>query len=79
MAGRPRRTSLATVDLTGNDDTSQGHGPARNSKAQTLRLPPHYWRYLRIKAALQDTSQVAILQQALDELMKREPLPPGIQ
>jgi hypothetical protein len=60
MAKRPK---LSAVDLT---DTSTQRSapaePARNSKAQTLRLPPDYWRRLLIAAAIQDTSQIAIVQ-----------------
>jgi hypothetical protein len=78
MAKRSTRPNLAAVDLTGPAEAAPPPEAERNSKAQTLRLPPRYWRYLRIKAALQDTSQVAILQRALDDLMAREPLPPGI-
>jgi hypothetical protein len=73
MAKRP---NLSSVDLTGTQRPPTE--PARNSKAQTLRLPPEYWRRLRIAAAIQDTSQIAIVQKALDDWFERNPLPSGL-
>jgi predicted HicB family RNase H-like nuclease len=76
MAKRP---NLSAVDLK---DTSTQRAapaePARNSKAQTLRLPPEYWRRLRIAAAIADTSQISIVQKALDDWFKHNPLPSGL-
>jgi predicted HicB family RNase H-like nuclease len=74
-----RRPNLSAVDL--KDTSTQRPAPAepaRTSKAQTLRLPPEYWRRLRIAAAIQDTSQIAIVQKALDDWFARNPLPPGL-
>jgi hypothetical protein len=62
MAKRP---NLSAADL--KDTSTQRPAPAepaRNSKAQTLRLPPEYWRRLRTAAAIQDMSQIAIVQKA---------------
>jgi len=69
-----RRPNLSAVDLS---DTSKPAPTehAKGRKAQTLRLPPQYWRKLRIAAAVMETSQVAIAQQALNEWFARHPLP----
>jgi len=76
MAKRP---NLAAVDLTrrAGGEPPREHAPGR--KAQTLRLPPEYWRKLRIAAALQDTTQVAIVTQALDAWFLKNPLPAGVE
>jgi len=76
MAKRPNLAAVPLKDTsTQRPDTAE---PTRNSKAQTLRLPPEYWRRLRIAAAIQDASQVAIVQKALDDWFSRNPLPPGL-
>jgi hypothetical protein len=73
-----RRPNLSAVDLkdTGKPAAAKEH--ARGRKAQTLRLPPEYWRRLRIAAAVLDTSQIAIVQQALDDWFARNPLPSNL-
>lgn len=79
MAKRP---NLAAVDLKAGSKPAAGNAApkehARGRKAQTLRLPPEYWRKLRIAAAIRDTSQIAIVQQALDQWFERNPLPENL-
>jgi hypothetical protein len=65
MAKRP---NLSAVDL--KDTSTQRSAPAepaRNSKAQTLRLPPEYWSRVKKAASAFETSQLAIVKQALDQ------------
>jgi hypothetical protein len=73
------RASLAAVDLTGSADNPKAPETERNTQAQTLRLPPRYWRYLQVKAVQRKTTQSGLIKQALDEMMKRDPQPPGFE
>jgi len=76
MAKRP---NLGTVDPTRRRGGEPPREHAAGRKAQTLRLPPEYWRRLRIAAALKDTTQVAIVVEALDAWFAKNPLPAGVE
>jgi hypothetical protein len=74
------RTSLAVADLT---QPKRGPGRPRKAtierkQATTLRLPPDYLHRLRIAAAIRQTTSVALIQLALDEWFRRNPLPSGV-
>lgn len=75
MAKRP---NLAALNLSSRASADQPREHAAGRKAQTLRLPPEYWRKLRIAAALRDTTQVEIVTQALDAWFAKNPLPAGV-
>ena len=65
-----RRPNLAAVDLK-----EDGRRPVverdDGKSAQTMRLPPEYWRRLRVLAAMRDTTMVGLVQVSLDELFKK--------
>ena len=68
-----RRPNLAALDLKdaakGRPDPAEERDDGKT--AQTMRLPPEYWRRLRVLAAMRDTTMVGLVQVSLDELFKK--------
>lgn len=66
MARRPNLAALDLKEVGKRPPEERDDGKA----AQTLRLPPEYWRRLRVLAAMRDTTMVGLVQVSLDEFFK---------
>jgi hypothetical protein len=73
-----RRPNLAAIDLKNPSKQPPPDADRGRKRASTLRLPPETWHRLRILAAVRNTSQLAIVEEALTQYFARNPLPDGL-